>query len=90
MLLLSKSVINACLFLANDLGHDTPKFTDSRGETSDFRPPSQPFLQRDFANVEATWSLANKGRKVQKEGHVHLLLMGLKIFYLGKVTARQE
>ena len=60
------------------------------GETSDFRPPFQPFLQRDFANVEATWSLANKGRKVQKEGHVHLLLMGLKIFYLGKVTARQE
>ena len=77
-------------FLANDLGHDTPKFTDSRGKHQTSDPPSQPFLQRDFANVEATWSLANKGRKVQKEGHVHLLLMGLKIFYLGKVTARQE
>ena len=48
VLLLSKSVINACLFLANDLGHDTPKFTDSRGETSDFRPPLPTLLTKGF------------------------------------------
>ena len=68
--------------------HQSLQTQGGKHQTSD--PPFQPFLQRDFANVEATWSLANKGRKVQKEGHVHLLLMGLKIFYLGKVTARQE
>ena len=68
--------------------HQSLQTQGGKHQTSD--PPSQPFLQRDFANVEATWSLANKGRKVQKEGHVHLLLMGLKIFYLRKVTARQE
>lgn len=79
-------------FLANDLGHDTQKFTDSiqggKHQTSDI-PPFNPSYKGILQTWKATWRLANKGHKVRKEGHGHLLLMGLKIFYLEKVTARQ-
>ena len=51
VLLLSKSVINACLFLANDLGHDTQKFTDSRGKHQTSDPPSNP----SYKGILQTW-----------------------------------
>ena len=53
---------------------------------------SDPPLNPSYKGILQTWKQRGVWltKAVQKEGHVHLLLMGLKIFYLGKVTARQE
>ena len=64
------------------------QFKGGKHQTSDI-PPFNPSYKGILQTWKATWRLANKGHKVQKEGHGHLLLMGLKIFYLEKVTARQ-